>query len=457
MKRLTGWRWAGLPLQLALAATVWAQGVPMDQWTAQEQAVIEMASKQYAAQGMALTQQQAEMTIQSMRDQMARMMGMAAGLQAAGQIRMPSMPAQQMPAQAATAPLPAISEQQLAQTISKWPAKPALFEVSGRADGFDINGEPVLDPEGRIFSYAVNTVTGAATYAREDQAGVKIKAVGVQRPYPTAVIASGVRTAQGWEFHTATGQRLVGSTLSVLSDGFMLGRGSAAFRYQTGIGYSSIAIPNGYTLAPLQRGDIGSTGYVLLEKEGAVPASDDNPVMGLWSAAKAIGSTVGLMRKEDYALMDTRSGRLFPINVPADGKTVALMSECKRRNWVISECQKMQTFESVYGVDGFKNNSHYYWKVQWLPTAQGAIALTQEEGVSAVYATNLQTGQKVPLFQRSLGIGDWDVVQHADGRIGVKARMVLDWQEIPDVLEFMRLAATTPQPAESSTGQLLGQ
>ena len=451
MKTVRRWRWLSLLLQGVIAAAAFAEGVSEEQWSPQERQFVEMARKQYAQQGIAFTQQQAETTVQSMRDQIARVIGAVGGLQAAARMQMPSTASVAQSAVGASLPASAsMTEDQLAKAMSQWPAKPELFKVTERKDGFDINGDPVLDPEGRIFNYAVNTITGAATYAVQSNASVTIKSVAPAAPYSTVTIATGVQGANGWEFLTATGQRLAGSTLSVLSDGFMLGRGSAAFRYRAGSGISNVSIPNGYLLAPLQRGDIGSTGFVLLEKEGAVPDGKVNPLMGLISATQSLASSLGMGRKEDYALLDTQTGTLHALDIPADGKTVAVMSDCRKRNWAVNECRKMQTFESLYGTNGSKNTTHYFWKVQWLPTVAGPVALTQEDGLRAIYLTDLRTGRKVRAFHRTLGIADWDVIRHADGRVGAKARMLFEWQEIPDVVAFMQEAPDVGDGAKTS-------
>ncbi|MFG5778703.1 hypothetical protein ACFIQF_16680 [Comamonas sp. J-3] len=437
---------------LGLAA---AQGVPQEQWNANERTMVEMTRAQYKAQGMELSQEQAEMTVKAMRDQIARMMGAAAGVQmAASQMQMQrSAPMMQMQAPtSAAAPAAATAsttEAQLAQAIRAWPPKPTPFAVNQRRDGFDINGSAVLDPDGRIFSYAVNPVSGAGTYALQGRNGVVIKAFSPAPPHQSLTIATAVQESKGWVVTTATGQSVFGETMSVLSDGFLVGRGSSAFRYRTGGGLQSVSVPAGYFLTPMQRGDVGATGFVLLEKESEVKSGQGNQLTDMMSALQAVGSALGATRKEDYALLNMQNGQLIPLNIPLEGKTIAIHSECRRVNWAVSKCKQMQSFESLFDTMGMKNNSHYFWKVQWLPTAQGPIALTQEEGVSNIYATNLQTGQKVRLFNRALGIGDWDVNPGSDGRIGVRARLVFDWHDIPDVVAFMQ----SPQAAESAAAE----
>lgn len=143
-------------------------------------------------------------------------------------------------------------------------------------------------------------------------------------------------------YRKRTGKQLSGFTLSILSDGFLVGRSSSAFRYQAGKGVPSIAVPDGYSITPLQRGNVGSTGFVLLEKEGATGGAD--PISGLFSSVKAIGSILGVNKKEDYFLMSISSGKLYPLNIAADGKQVTLMSQCRRVNWAVSEYQKGTVF-----------------------------------------------------------------------------------------------------------------
>lgn len=101
--------------------------------------MVEMTRAQYKAQGMELSQEQAEMTVKAMRDQIARMMGAAAGVQmAASQMQMqrsaPMMPAPQLAAAPAVAQA-GTSEAQLAQAIQAWPPKPTPFAVNQRRDG----------------------------------------------------------------------------------------------------------------------------------------------------------------------------------------------------------------------------------------------------------------------------------------------------------------------------------
>ncbi|BDT71369.1 hypothetical protein os4_08910 [Comamonadaceae bacterium OS-4] len=411
------------------------RGIPESEWTPQEKSFVEASRRQYATSGVQFSPEQARLSVHSMREQIAKFTGAAGAMQviASGNVS----PAFEAPRPQPSVPAAsAASEEQLAREISSWQKTNYPLSIKGRRDGFDINGRPVLDPEGTIFNYAFDVNSGFITYAVRTSRGVTIKTISAAPNSQPLVIASGNQGRSGWELQTTTGKQLSGSTLSLLSDGFLVGRSSSAFRYQSGKGVQSVAIPDGYFITPLQHGNVGATGYVLLEKEGATGGND--PVAGLFSSAKAIGSILGVNKKEDYFLMNVSTGKLFPINVAADGKQVTLMSQCRQVNWAISDCQKAQTFESVFGTDGMKNNSHYYWLVNWVGTPSGPVAFTLEDGLRKLYVTDLSTGKKVLAFERTFGIADWNIEQAGDARVSVKAKLAFEWKEIPDAVALLQ-------------------
>lgn len=411
------------------------RGIPEAEWSPQERTYVEAAKRQYVANGMSFSTEQAQMSVQSMREQIARLTGGVGALQAlsSGSVSA-SVDAQRQPStQAAGGNL---SEDQLARQIASWPRLQEPLSIRSRRDGFDMNGRPVLDSEGGMFNYAYDVTTGAITYAVKTSRGITIKTIGTTPNAQPLVIASGAMGSAGWEIQTVTGKQLAGNTLSILSNGFLVGRSASAFRYQSGQGVQSIAVPNGYVITSLQRGNVGATGFVLLEKDETTGGNND--IEKMLSPFKAIGSIIGVNKKEDYALMDVASGKLYSLNVPADGKQVSLMSQCRRVNWMISECQRAQTFEAVYGTDGMKNNSHYYWLVNWVGTPTGPVAFSLEDGLAHLYITDLATGKKVLAFDRTFGIGDWNIEQGGDGKVAVKAKLAFDWKEIPDAVSFMQ-------------------
>lgn len=434
-------------------------GVPEAEWTPLEREFVQKAREQYAAQGVGFTQAQAQLAVKTMRDRLANATGIAGAMRAmAAMPRQPAPPAgalggqwaagQGVGAGAAAGGGSATTEQKIAETIAGWPGKPELLAFTQRRDGFDINGVPVLDPGGRISAYAADPVGGGITYLLEAGHGVSIKSLSAGDPSRTVLLATGRRSERGWDVVTATGVTLSGQTLSVLSDGFLVGRESAAFRYQAGKGVTNIAIPAGYFLAPLQRGNVGATGFVLLEKEAA---TGTDSLSRLGSSLSTIGSILGANRKEDYALLDIRTRKLHPLNIPANGKMIQVHSQCRKKNWIVSECAQMQSFEALYDGYGMKNSRHYYWLIHWLNTPEGPIAITLEDGQGVLYVTELGSGRRAVAFKRSLGIADWDVLQRADGTVGVKGKLAFNWEEVPDVAVLLRSGASAGQAAASQS------
>jgi len=329
------------------------------------------------------------------------------------------------------------SEAQVGETIADWMVSTGI-ELKSRRDGFEVNGQPFIDPEGTMYSYAYDVTNGLITYAVKTARGIIIKALNSKNIGQSIVIGTGTLSQSGWQVQTTSGKQLAGDTLTVLSDGFMIGRAASAFRYQSGIGVKSIAIPDGYVLAPLQRGNVGATGHILLEREAATGGQD--PVNQMISSFAAIGSIIGVNKKNDYALMSIDTGKLHTFNIPANGRYLTLMADCRRKNWLVSICQKAQSIESTYGPDGSKNNSHYYWLVNWVETTSGPIALTLEDGLANIYITDLSNDKKVVAFNRSFGIADWNVAQSREGRVSIKAKLAFEWQEVPDALALLSAA-----------------
>ncbi len=419
------------------------QGIPEDQWAPHEREYVQMLRAQYQQTQRTLSQEEAQVAVQGMRNQAARMMGSMSALKS-----MPQLAA--MAPALAPAPAPATqaaqqqTEAQLAAALASWPPRAATFVLTERKDGFELNGQPVIDPEGQIVNVASDPVSSAITYAVKGPQNLRLKAMSAADPSRTLLIATGTQSASGWTLVTATGQTLSGKDISLQSDGFLVDRGSAAFHYKTGHGVKNIAIPEGWFITPWQRGDLGSTGYMLLEKEEATGASS-SPVGQLLSSLQSIAATVGATRKEDYALFDIATRKLIPLNISANYKNVNVHSQCRKRNSFVNECAKVHSFESLYRPDGSKNTGHYYWRVQWVNTPGGSLALTLEDGSGKLYLTDLGTGRKVVVLERGLGISDWSILHREDGTVGVKGRLGLEWQEVADV------AALLQAPAEAAS------
>ena len=65
---------------------------------------------------------------------------------------------------------------------------------------------------------------------------------------------------------TITGQKINGNSIILSSDGFIISQNNGLVEYKIGMPVTSYAHPKGFKLAQLQRGDVASTGLLLLEK-----------------------------------------------------------------------------------------------------------------------------------------------------------------------------------------------
>jgi hypothetical protein len=168
---------------------------------------------------------------------------------------------------------------------------------------------------------------------------------------------------------------------------------------------------------------------------------DSNSRLGaagqLLNSFKSLGSSLGINRKDDYALMNIDTGKLTPINISMEGKQVQLMSECRKRNNLINDCARMDSFESVYKPDGSRNMSHYFWRISWLNTPSRTLLVSQEGGLGTITATELNSGKKVVLFERALGIANFEVQQNRDGTVDISAQMGFSQETRKDIAMLM--------------------
>ena len=417
------------------------RGVPKSEWTQQEQALVETIRPQYIKAFGAFTDEQAQLAVESLRESSARIMGAVGAVQAMTQQKGANSTNGSVASQQTPSPM-GIDEDALRHTIAALPPKQGNIEVTGRADGFIVDGHPYLDPEGRILQFAFDVVSGRLSYAAGGSEGVIIRTMTAGSTSEPVTIATAKRTPVGWDVQTVTGKRVAGNGLSVTPDGFLVSRQDSAFRYVPGTGVQTIAVPDGFQLAPLQRGNVGATGFVLLERVNATGGGDS--AANLVSSVRAIGSLLGVSKKEDFALMDMKTGRLILLNIDADSKQVSVLSQCRKRNNLVNECRHSESVESLYDQSGFRNSGHYYWRVQWANTPEGPLGIAQESGSSTITLIDLATGRRVVAFHRGLGISEWDAVQSGDGVVRVRAKMGFTWEDIADARTFMVTAP--PQP-----------
>lgn len=426
------------------------RGVPKAEWSPFEQQAVAQMHEQYAKSGITFTEEQEQLAVASMRERMAKMAGSMATLQAlaAGKIPAPAVPVNQAPV-AGQNNSANLSEEQLASRLAQFPPKKGPIEVKSRRDGFDVNGQTFVDPEGRITVYNFNVLTGDVTYVAQTGAENIIKVARLGTNSEPVRIGTAQQNSSGkWEITSVTGKKLSGDSLSVTPKGVLVARDTSAFIYEPGKGIRSITVPSGYRLAQIQHGDVESTGYVLLEKQGA--EGSGNSATALFNTLKDAGRMFGLNTKEDYALMHVDTGKLYSLNIQVDGKNVSQMYNCKKRNAVANTCNDMISFESLYRNDGSPNMSHYFWKTYWMSTPSGPIAITMENGVKDIFIIDLNTGKKVVAFNRTLGIQDFAVYQHGNGAVSIKANWMFQAHEIEDAVAHLNTISESTGGAEQA-------
>ncbi|WP_249185265.1 hypothetical protein [Burkholderia cenocepacia] len=404
----------------SLAFSAYADGVPPSQWTPKEQQLVQMMRSQYQQQGLPFTDEQAGVAVQNMRTQMAKFSGSIMGMRMGGAAS--AMPVAQAVPVASAAPTgsgspngtSATSEAQIGAQFAAFSSKNGPVDIEYRSDGFVVNGQVYVDPEGRISGCAYDVMTGDIGYAVSGPSSVEIKLTRGGTSVQPLQIATATQMPDGsWQVVTTSGKTMNGTGFAVLPDGVLVSRGTVAFRYTPGKGISNITVPKGYVLAAFQHGNVGTTGYVLLEKSYAnQQAGQGDDLMG---DIRSLGSIVGIGKKEDYALMNTSTGQLYSFNVDVEGKQGSLFTR-----------------------DNGRNMQHYFWRIYWLDTPSGPIAVSLEDGQRHVYITDLNTGKKVVAFSRSLGVSDLSVKQANDGTVSLSVRLGFDRGNVADASAFLQ-------------------
>lgn len=333
---------------------------------------------------------------------------------------------------AAPAPvqLQTVTEEAVAAKLKEMgePLKGAV--IRSARDGFSVNNVRHVDAEGRIAGFAYDAVSGDITYMIANNPNARtFKYLPAGSTKEPLVIGVAQKTMNGWQFSSLSGKNLAGDSVTLTPKGVLVVRDSAAFRYEPGVGASQMGVPDGWVVAPLQRGNL-ATGYLLLEKieeESALPIGK----------VLSLGVTVGLAKKEDYALLEAKTGKLTMLNIQIDGKNQTSLSNCHRKNNYVNICDNATSYESLYTNIG-RNMGHYYWKANWMNTPSGPILVSMENSVKDIYITDLTSGKKVQAFSRTLGISDYDIEQGPDGKVRINAKWMFQDHVIDDAVKFMQ-------------------
>jgi hypothetical protein len=288
---------------------------------------------------------------------------------------------------------------------------------------------------------------------QQDQYVIKLARHRVGQPI---VVATAVRQGSVWMVETTTGQRLNGARLLLHPQGVLIARDSVVFSWTAGKGLQNLALPETHLLAAQQNGDIGTTGWVLLEKRQDAKREEGGVLAGtslgqLVGSVKRLGSSLGINGSDtDYALFNLNSQKLVPLGIAMEEKAVQMVSACQQtRRWV-QQCDRLDSFESAYNVDGSPNRAHYYWRVSWYRTPAGTVAVAMEDGIRKIAAIRLETGDRATVFERMLGISSWSASQAPDGRVRVRAQLGFESAVNEDVAATWSAAVEQPSQQTAS-------
>ena len=449
-------KWTAILLLALISAAAHAEeGIPSSEWTAQEQQLVQQMRAAYQKRDLPFTDEQAGIAVKTMREKIARITGQIAATQAAigamPALAAPSAapaPAQAAPSAPAAPGSPGNSaEADLGARYAAFPPKSGELQIEDRADGFLINGQPFLDPEGTLTDYAVDVLSGNIGYVLNSPGGqvVKVTRAGTGTSITPLKIATARESNSQWQVSTTTGKNLVGERFSVTPNGFLVSRATAAFLYQTGQELATHVVPNGYVLATYERGDVDSTGHVLLEKDPSATTGTGQKSGGLFKSFKDLANPFA--QKHDFALLHLQSGRQFPLDIPSNAKKVSTYSDCQRQNDFVNKCATVTRAENLYQPDGRRNEGHYYWRIQWFNTPKGPLLIALENDLAELNVIDLASGRKAHAFIRAMGISGFEAKQDSAGVVKLTYGVVFRKQEIPDVAAFLASAQPIAPPA----------
>ena len=340
-------------------------------------------------------------------------------------------------APAVTANLPvAMTTDALAARVSQLPA-PALVQVQTRKDGFELNGIRVMDPEGKISRQSVNAASGDYTYLIEKSDGSRLVKRGRGTEAPAFLIATIAGKPGVWSIRSVDGQSSEGDMYALSPLGLVVMREDAAFELIAGRPIRSFALPAGWNPVPLQRGDISGTRYMLVEKSADARPEKDS----LGSLFQGFKRITGAEAADDYALLNLDTGKVVKLAIEIDGKKVTRMSDCRKKNAVVNLCNKAESFESLWGPDGSPNTWHYFWRVVWMDTPEGPMAISNQRLSSEIRLFDLRSGKEVVAFRRPLGIARWAVTPGPAGTFGLAAQLAFTTHKVEDVRKLLDTVA----------------
>ncbi len=294
-----------------------------------------------------------------------------------------------------------------------------------------VNDKPFIDREGRIGKIGKSEVSGEFTYLISNGLQKILKYNRAGSNQESLKVATILKDIEGIKVVTVSGSIFKGSHFTPTENGFLVSRAGTVFKYVIGEKEKVYPVKQGYHVASFQNGDVSATNYVLLEKD-----EDTSQSGGLMSSFKGLGSTLGLNKDYGYLLVNIDNNDFIPVNISTGSKNITVMSNCRKKNNFVNECENSDSVESLYEADGRPNYSHYYWSVNWLMSKNGPIVIYKES--SEVKLVELESKRIYTLFERMLGVNYIDVKQNPNGNVSVFAKLGFSSDEISDVDSFIK-------------------
>lgn len=344
----------------------------------------------------------------------------------------------------AAQPEPTISEQELLAKKAEVDKTGGAALFSRQKDGILINENMYNDYEGSVVNIGANRLTGEFTYAIQNFDGsFTLKYNKANSQHGAINIAKVFKQGDSFKVNTVTGKTFTGSSVTPTSDGFIVGRKGSAFRYVVGSDQvKSITLLDGYHIAKHQNGDVASTNFILLEKDE--PKENDS-FGNLLNATKDLGNVFGINKVDDYVLININDGKQVPLDVNTGGKNVAKHSGCVNKG-LYNKCSDVSFNEALYEKSGLKNNSHYFWAIDWINTKTGPLAFYKT--TSKVKVVDINKEQVHTVFSRALGVNEFILIEKADGSVGIKAQLGFSTDVIEDVEQFIQSNTQDIEPMQ---------
>ena len=239
------------------------------------------------------------------------------------------------------------------------------------------------------------------------------------------ILANLASTGEKYLITTQDGRRFQADQVKLTYFGFLLISDNELHSYD-GQNHQQLFFPEGFGAAQVQRNDVYETGAILLERK-----SDGGEQFLDFSS---LGRALGMNQKLDYALLNLRNGHAAFFNVDLAGKDVHFLSNCvPKKDGLFNECSEINKQEALYDKDGFINNDHYLWAIDWARTPEGLYAVVQEG--SKITVTDMTSGERKLAFKRGMGINWFELEKAADGSLALTAKLGFKKRKIENLVE----------------------